>query len=137
MEYGSNIGHISNFVDEHCPTEEIVGYLLVAAEAGNAAFVEYLLQQLADREEPEVFVGELVKIVGKEINVGSEFYLAVRGTLATNCERLGLGPILSNFESCQRFPMKAKDLLKGTKFAECERFVSQDGEVEHDGRLDK
>lgn len=33
--------------------------------------------------------------------------------------------------------MKAKDLLKGTKFAECERFVLQDDEVEHDGRLDE
>jgi hypothetical protein len=33
--------------------------------------------------------------------------------------------------------MKVEDLLKGTEFAECERSVLQDGEVEHDGRLDK
>ena len=127
---------ICNYVGEHCSTEEIVEYLSVAIEKDNAVFVEYLLQQLANREEPEVFVEELVKIVRKEIIIGSGFDFAVRSVLAMNCERLGLGPVLSNYENCQRFPMKAKDLLKGTKFAECEPFASQYGNVEHDERID-
>ena len=128
---------ICNYVGEHCSTEEIVGYLPVATKADNAVFVEYLLQQLANREELEVFVEELVKIVRKKITIGSGFYFAVRNVLAMNCERLGLGPVLPNYENCQRFSMETKDLLKGTKFAECERFASQDDEVEHDGRLDE
>ena len=128
---------IWNYVGEHCSTEEIAGYLPVAIKADNAVFAEYLLQQLANREEPEVFVEELVKIVGKKINIGSGFDSAVRSVLAMNCERLGLGPVLSNYENCQCFPMKAKDLLKGTRFAECKRFALQDDEVEHDGRLDE
>ena len=111
---------IWNYVGEHCSTEEIAGYLPVAIKADNAVFAEYLLQQLANREEPEVFVEELVKIVGKKINIGSGFDSAVRSVLAMNCERLGLGPVLSNYENCQRFPMEAEDLLKGTKFAECD-----------------
>lgn len=127
---------IWNYVGEHCSTEEIVGYRSVATKFDNAEFTGYLLQQLADREEPEVFVEELVKIAEKEITIGSGFDSAVRSVLAMNCERLGLGPVLSNYENCQCFPMKAEDLLKGTRFAECERFVSQDGEVWHDGRLD-
>lgn len=128
---------IWNYVGEHCSTEEIVGYRSVATKFDNAEFTGYLLQQLADREEPEIFVEELVKIAEKEITIGSGFDSAVRSVLAMNCERLGLWPILSNYENCQRFPMEAEDLLKGTKFAECERFASQDDEVEHDGRLDE
>lgn len=127
---------IWNYVGDHCSTEEIIGYLPVAIKADNAVFAEYLLQQLANREESEVFVEGLLEVVGKEITIGSGFDSAVRSVLAMNCERLGLGPILSNFEKCQRFPMEAEDLLKGTKFAECERFVSQHDKVEHDGRLD-
>ena len=127
---------ISYYVSDHCPTGEIVGYLSVATKNNNAVFMEYLLQQLIDRGEMKIFVEELVKIVGKEITIDSGFYSSVRDALAMNCERLGLEPVLSNFENCQRFPMKVEDLLKGTKFAECERFVSQYGNVEHDERLD-
>lgn len=125
------------YVGAHCSTEEIIGYLPVAIKADNAVFAGYLLQQLANSEEPEVFVEGLLKVVGKGITIGSGLDSAVRSVLAMNCERLGLGPVLSNYENYQRFPMKAKDLLKGTEFAECERFVLQDGEVEHDGRLDE
>lgn len=125
------------YVGAHCSTEEIIGYLPIAIKADNAVFAGYLLQQLANSEEPEVFVEGLLKVVGKEITIGSGLDSVVRSVLAMNCERLGLGPVLSNYENCQRFPMKAKDLLKGTKFAECERFVSQHGKVEHDGRLDE
>lgn len=128
---------ICNYVGAHCSTGEIIKYLSVATENYNAEFTGYLLQQLANREEPEVFVEELVKTVRKEIIIGSGFDSVVRSVLAMNCERLGLGPVLSNFENCQRFPMEAEDLLKGTKFAECERFVLQDDEVEHDERLDR
>lgn len=128
---------ICNYVGAHCSTGEIIKYLSVATENYNAEFTGYLLQQLANREEPEVFVEELVKTVKKEIIIGSGFDSVVRSVLAMNCERLGLGPVLSNYEKCQRFPMRAEDLLKGTKFAECERFTSQDDEVEHDGRLDR
>ena len=111
---------IWNYVGEHCSTEEIVGYRSVATKFDNAEFTGYLLQQLANREEPEVFVEELVKTVRKEIIIGSGFDSVVRSVLAMNCERLGLGPVLSNYENCQRFPMEAEDLLKGTKFAECD-----------------
>ena len=134
FDHGSDI---CNYVGEHCSTEEIIGYLPVAIKADNAVFAGYLLQQLANREEPEVFVEELVKTVRKEIIIGSGFDSVVRSVLAMNCERLGLGPVLSNYENCQRFPMKAEDLLKGTEFAECERFASQHCKVEHDERLDR
>lgn len=56
---------IWNYVGEHCSTEEIVGYLPVAIKADNAVFAEYLLQQLIDRDETEIFVEELVKTVRK------------------------------------------------------------------------
>lgn len=128
---------IRNYVGFHCPIGEIVEYLPVATKYDNAVFMEYLLQQLANREDSEVFVKELLKIAKKKIIIGSGFDSAVRSVLAMNCERLGLGPVLSNYENCQRFPMEAVDLLKGTKFAECERFTSQDDEVGHDGRLDR
>ncbi len=128
---------ICNYVGAHCSTGEIIKYLSVATENYNAEFTGYLLQQLANREEPEVFVEELVKTVRKEIIIGSGFDSVVRSVLAMNCERLGLGPVLSNYENCQRFPMEAEDLLKGTKFAGCKRFVLQDDEVEHDERLDE
>ena len=121
-----------------CSAEEISRRLSVAIKDENLWLANQLLNSLAGLSRSDLIVQALVETINNEtIEYNSDIYLIVIGAIANYMYLPGLRGVWENIYSCKTPPITVEELLKGTKFAECKRFVSQDGAVEHDGRLDK
>ena len=121
-----------------CSAEEISRRLSVAIKDENLWLANQLLNSLAGLSRSDLIVQAMVETINNEaIEYDSDIYTIVIGAIANYIYLPGLRDVWGNIYSCKTPPITVEELLKGTEFAECERFVSQDDEVEHDGRLDR
>ena len=121
-----------------CSAEEISRRLSVAIKDENLWLANQLLNSLAGLSRSDLIVQAMVETINNEtIEYDSDIYTIVIGAIANYIYLPGLRDVWGNIYSCKTPPITVEELLKGTEFAECERFASQQVKVEHDERLDR